>query len=129
MRLATKNEIITILDDKIDAFAQFYLSDPIMRFKWDSTTNFDLDLPVMQNMVSALHSAGVIDAACVARFAAFGVAPTAPDVHVYKVPTAFPRPADSASWADGNYPDYYWLTVPYVISDPQAKEVAANGVQ
>lgn len=124
MRLATKNEILTILDDKIDAFAQFYLTSPTLKFKWDSATNFDLDLPVMQNMITGLRAVGIFDDACVARFAAFGEAVAPPVVtKTYRVPADYPLPSDLVSWGlSADYPGWGVLVVPYSITDGIAIE-------
>lgn len=130
MRIVNKNEMLTLLDDRMDAFAQFYLSDPVMKFKWDSASSFDLDLPVMQSMVVGLYAAGIFDEACKLRFDAFGVVPVPEMVveHIYKVPVDFTRPENSTLWIDGNEPAYYWVAVPYEIVDSQAQEVLANGI-
>lgn len=81
MRLATKNEVLTLLGNCAPTFAAFCTSPEgtTFNFLFQNTTNFDLDDPLVAGMLSQLAGAGIIDSAAQQRFAEFGVsAPVAP---------------------------------------------------
>lgn len=73
MRLANRNEVITLLGDKAFGFTQYCLTPDGAAFGklMDWTDSFDLDLEMMQGMLAQLLAVNVIDQACVDRFAAF----------------------------------------------------------
>lgn len=120
MRLASKNEILVILGNRAPYFAAFCLAPEggVLNFLFQNATNYDLDLPAMQGMLNELYTGGVIDTACLERFAAFGLAPepvppTGP--FRYRVPADYPLPVGATSEPDYAGPYCVIITVPTAI--------------
>lgn len=138
MRLASKNQVITLLGDKALSFAQYCLTDdgaPV-KFLFDNTDTFDLDLPLIQDLVTRLLAGNVIDQATASRFDAFGQDMPTPVV----APLVLMRswrvlmPADVETWrlqyapqcqvVSGVKPLSGWLYVTGpTCTDPAAEEI------
>jgi hypothetical protein len=127
MRLATKNEMLTIMGDRATYFAGFCTSvaGEVTKFLFDNTTNYDLDLPVVQGMITQLYAGGILDTACLERFAAFGQsveAPTERVGYVYEVPEDYNEPLDTvSSGRDAAKPGF--KTIAVVTAIPGLTEV------
>ena len=116
MRLATKNEILILLGACVPLFAAHCISaaGATTKFLFDNASSFDLDSELVQGMISQLHTAGIIDTDCVARFAAFGVViapPVVPTYRTYRAPVGAPAPEGSVSVEDMTDPAYQIITV------------------
>ena len=97
MRLATKNEILILLGGCVPLFAAHCISaaGAATKFLFDNASSFDLDSALVSGMIAQLNTAGIVDADCMARFAAFGVVEPkqVPVTYAYRVPDGYPDPA------------------------------------
>ena len=105
MRIASKNEMLTIMGDKALNFAAFCVSPDgaIINFLFQNGTNFDLDLPIMQQMIANMETYGIFDEECVQRFADFNsttVEPILPTSYMYRVNNDYPIPEGVITMAD-----------------------------
>ncbi len=115
MRLATKNEILILLGGCVPAFAAHCVSPAgaTTKFLFDNASSFDLDSELVQGMILQLNTAGIIDADCLARFAAFGAVTPEPQPSGpfrYRVRSDFQIPDGAIAAQDLSLPDYIIIT-------------------
>ena len=116
MRLATKNEILILMGGCVPLFAAHCISSAgaTTKFLFDNATYFDLDSNLVSGMLAQLNEAGIVDAECMARFAAFGVVtpePTVTEFRTYRSPVGDPVPAGAVAEADTTDLSYQIITV------------------
>ncbi len=116
MRLATKNEILILLGGCVPLFAAHCVSSggAITKFLFDNASSFDLDSALVSGMIAQLNTAGIVDAECLGRFAAFGAVtsePTVTEFRTYRSPVGDPVPAGAVAVADTTDLAYQIITV------------------
>ncbi len=115
MRLATKNEILILMGGCVPLFAAHCVSSAgaTTKFLFDNATSFDLDSNLVSGMIAQLNTAGIIDADCLSRFAAFGLTAPGPQPsgpYRYRVRSDFQIPDGAIAAQDLSLPDYIIIT-------------------
>ena len=125
MRLATKNEVLILLGGCVPLFAAHCISaaGAATKFLFDNASSFDLDSALVSGMIAQLNTAGIVDAECMARFAAFGVVAPEPQPsgpYRYRVQEDYIVPDGATSEPDPSLPGFIIITTETPIDGRQA---------
>jgi hypothetical protein len=135
MRIANKNELLTLMQERVFYFSAFCISPEgtAVSFLFNNITNFDLDLPAIQNMFLQLQQGGILDEACIERFNTFNPNPEEQPlpqrVWIYVVPKGYKIPDYCPTYDDAAQPNFTWFSsTSEIVNDGIIREVSNYGI-